>query len=265
MSALHDDRRHVMVHRSCATRTTPDGEVLDAARYDWFHAEPDEDRWVAFHRSEHLDAVTAWCAARAAAADRRWTTLALGRPRADVAAAPAVVADLQRSAVAALRRAHGDAALRAGRVDPAELRAHEATLRPEDLPCEVLLPADPEADRLPLSAIFAPDLRATLARHGVTTLGALSRCSRPVIAGWTGIGTAELGRIERTLHRHGLLLAPERPAAPAERRAARLRVAARAAELAARGYRLDEIARDLGRSPAALRLLLAERRGARLR
>jgi len=262
---LGDDAQHVVVHRTRWERPLPCGCCSRTVeRYDWFVALPGEDRWVAFHRSEHLDVVSAWVACRHAEEDRRWTTAAVGRSRPEIDAAPATVADLQRLAIAALREAHGEEALRRGDVawrPPAAPSALAGPSLDRLPPLEAVPPPDPEAGQLPLSAVFGPAIRGTLARHGMAMLGDVARLSQAALDALPGLTDDERRVVARTLLRHGLLLAPERPAGPAERRAARLREAAGIAELLARGYRLDEIARHTGRSPRAVRLLLAERAG----
>lgn len=255
----------VVVHRSSVTTLSAAG-VRTGTRHDWFAARRATDRWVVFHRSEHLDAQTARSALVAGHRDLDWQAQLLGRGAAELAAAPIAVADLQRAAVAGLGRQAGR--LRAAEPDErAELAGltpapFERAPTPEELPpLEEALPADPAAAAIGLGQVLPGPVARALHRHGLATLLEVSRLSAAALDRLPGLDETARRQVLGALRRHGLLLAPERSdvADLQARRDDRRRQAVRFAELLSRGYELEEIATFAGRSVGYVRMVLGDR------
>lgn len=255
----------VVAHRSSVTTLSSAG-VRTGTRHDWFAARRATDRWVVFHRSEHLDPQTARTALVAGHRDLDWQAQLLGRSAAELAAAPIVVADLQRAAIAGLgreaprlRAAEPDERAEIAGLTPAPL---ERAPTPEELPpLEEALPADPAAAAIALGQVLPVHVARALHRHGLATLLEVSRLSAPALARLPGLDEPMRRQVLGALRRHGLLLAPERSevADLQARRDDRRRQAARFGELLARGYDVEQIAAFAGRSVGYVRLVLGDR------
>lgn len=255
----------VLVHRAAVTTLGAHG-VRSSERHDWFCTRAGGDRWVAFHRSEHPDAVTAAAVLDRVARDLDWQEGLLGRRRSELLAAPIAVADLQRAAVAALApsRPRLRAALPEERAEVAGLATppDERPPSPEDLPpLTVALPADPAAERLALASVLPERAARPLQRHGIATLRDLSRLSLAGLHDLPGVDEDVRREAQAALGRHGLLLAPERSSVAdlRDRRDGRRRQVARFAELLRRGYDLEQIAEHERRTVGYVRMVLGDR------
>jgi hypothetical protein len=255
----------VLAHRAAVTTLTPRG-VRSGERFDWFCSREGVDRWVAFHRSEHRDPVTAATVLDRVIRDLDWQEQLLGRRRDELLAAPIAVADLQRAAVAAFApsRSRLRAALPEERAEVAGLAPlpGDRPPTPDELPpLTTALPADPAAEHIVLGAVLPERAARALHRHGIATLRDLSRLSAGALRDLPGVDDDHRREALAALRRHGLLLAPDRSSVAdlRERRDGRRRQAARFAELLQRGYGVDQIAEHARRSVGYVRMVLGDR------